>query len=279
MVVLLIVLVLSDILERFPSLGRAGGISPQGLPLFYPGEFFKRVQVCTRRCTCYKGKENGKGFTLLLSLLRALEGLGCLCFVSPLCFCSLPSPGLGACTFVPPCLLPSWLGARFVVSFREAFCPSSRPLPPFPFPSSLDFCFSFRLSGLSSLPHPSPSFVASWFPFRSSILSPSSLHVPILPRLHPSLRLSLKATSFLHLFSLPFILAPSPSFQPLFPHRFPPLFSCLRAHSLTRHEACEGGSAPAARSLCGVRTRFLASVSRARQVRGRRGSEGVDGGE
>lgn len=183
---------------------------------------------------------------------------------------------LHLCSSLPP---PSGLGARFVVSFREALCPSSRPLPPFPLPSSLDFCFSFRLSGLSSLPRPSPSFVAFWFPFRSSILSHSSLHVPILPRLHPSLRLSLKATSFLHLFSLPFILAPSPFFQPLFPHRFPPLFSCLRAHSLTRHEACEGGSAPAARSLCGVRTRFLASVSRARQVRGRRGSEGVGGGE
>lgn len=58
----LIVLVRSDILERFPSLGRAGGISPQGPSPFYLCEFFKRGQVCTRRAAAAlvtKGKKTG----------------------------------------------------------------------------------------------------------------------------------------------------------------------------------------------------------------------------
>lgn len=190
-------------------------------PFFTRASFSKECRCVHAAALVTKGKKTGKD-------LRFSFPSSALSRASAVCV-SFPLFAFARFLLLASALAPLFLFASPVVARRSLRRQFSRGSLSFfetssSFPSSFLVSFSFRLSGLSSLPHPSPSFVAIWFPFRSSILSPSSLHVPILPRLHPSLHLSLKATSFLHLFSLPFILAPLPLLPTFIPSSLPSSF-------------------------------------------------------
>lgn len=248
-------------------------------PFFTRASFSKECRCVHAAALVTKGKKTGKD-------LRFSFPSSALSRASAVCV-SFPLFAFARFLLLASALAPLFLLASPVVARRSlrrqfsrgslSFFETSSSFPFSFFVRFLLFFSSFRVV-LFALPLSLlRSLLVSFSFFYTFPFVPSCPHPSSPPPLPPSVPQS-------NLFSSPFLPpfhpCPLPLLPTFIPSSLPSSFfvpPCPLPHAPRgmRERTC----APAARSLCGVRTRFLASVSRARQVRGRRGSEGVDGGE